>query len=321
MKKKIVQCYTLFALAILASIGALFVWVYRIAIGNIGPVALTGAIFTAVALISGATSVIVWKKTIDRARAEREAAIKKLEEERLAEIDRLNAENKKKGEHFRSLLSHSLRMPVAVIQGYAELLAGDMITDESTKQEYLEKIIQRSQYMSEIISRNLTAEESIDNSKLNYAETDFLDIANQTALDLRNAAREKGILIQVLSTDNSAVAMADSYLINRIMFNLLENSLKYMGREGMITIRVMQDAENVTVTVKDDGLGLPVEETGHIFDYRFQGSNKIEGSGYGLYLVKQSVLAHGGKVSAESSKGMGMGISFTIPKNPPCEKE
>lgn len=314
MNKKLWILNCMIVVAICACVADLSLWIVRITQGNLNVITMSGGILTIIAIVLVAASALLCRKIIIDKRYKRELEVARLEKERLAEIERLNEENRKKSEQFRSLLSHSLRMPVAVIQGYAELLLGDMVEDEETKKEHLNKIVQRSQYMSEIISRNLTAEEHIDSSKLNYAEVDILDIARQTAIDIKNAADEHGIKIQVLSTSEKAVAEADSYLLNRVMFNLFENSLKYMGRPGVVTVRVSDEEDSVTVSVRDDGKGLPESETEHIFEYCFQGSNHVTGSGYGLYLVKKSIDAHGGTVSAKSALDMGMGIVFTIPK-------
>ena len=109
---------------------------------------------------------------------------------------------------------------------------------------------------------------------------------------------------------------ADTYLLSRVLFNLLENALKYMGRPGAITIRVLKLESNASILVQDDGLGLPAEETAHIFEPHYQGSNHIGGQGYGLYLVKRTIENHGGTVSAQSAPGRGMGISITLPLYP-----
>lgn len=234
------------------------------------------------------------------------------------ELAAVNAQNRKAIESFRSTLSHSLRMPIAIIQGYAELLAGDMVTNPEVRREYLEKIVQRSQYMTDAMSRHFQDEEAMDNSSLSYGDVDLLKLIRQVGADMQKAAAEKCVAIQVLSADESLMIRADAYLLNRVLFNLLENSLKYMGRPGTITIRVQKLEKQVSVTVRDDGMGLAGEETAHIFERSFQGSNHDGrgGHGYGLYLVKQTVEAHGGRVEAQSDLGRGMRITMTLPVRP-----
>ena len=86
-----------------------------------------------------------------------------------------------------------------------------------------------------------------------------------------------------------------------------------MGRAGTITIRMRKEEEMAMVSVRDDGFGLSPEETKHIFKKSCQGSNRLSTGGYGLYLVKETVEAHGGTISAQSSLGQGMKITFQIP--------
>ena len=109
---------------------------------------------------------------------------------------------------------------------------------------------------------------------------------------------------------------ADTYLLNRVLFNLLENALKYMGRPGVITIRILRQGDSASLLVQDDGLGLPAKETAHIFEPNYQGSNHVGGQGYGLYLVRRAIEGHGGTVSAQSAPGRGLGISMTLPLFP-----
>ena len=231
------------------------------------------------------------------------------------EKDRLRAAHRQEMESFRSTVSHTLRMPVAIIQGYAELLCGDMVQDPAVRREYLEKIIQRSQYMTDVMSRSLFAEGAMDKSKLSYSEFDLLQMLRQAQSDTRAAAAERKVNVEVVSAEDSLMMCADAYLLNRALFNLLENALKYMGRPGTVTIRAVREGERVTVTVSDDGMGLPAEEAAHIFDRRFRGSTHAEmsGQGYGLHIVKQTVEAHGGKVRARCDVGQGMSIAIELP--------
>lgn len=239
-----------------------------------------------------------------------------LEQDHAQALAKTRAQNQAEMEAFRSSLSHSLRMPVAIIQGYAELLTSGVIKDTAVAAEYLQKISQRSQYMTEAISRQFSVSDSMDSSKLTYSDLDLVSLVRQAAVDMQTAAEEQGVRIQVVSSEESLPMQADTYLLNRVLFNLLENSLKYMGRPGVITIRVLRLEKAASILVQDDGLGLPTEEAAHVFEPNYQGSNHIGGQGYGLYLVKRAIEAHGGMVYAQSAPGRGMGISMFLPLSP-----
>ena len=239
-----------------------------------------------------------------------------MEQDHAQALAEMHARNQTEMEAFRSGLSHSLRMPVAIIQGYAELLTSGVIRDTDVAIEYLQKICQRSQYMTEAISRQFSAVDAMDSNKLTYSELDLVSLVRQAAADMQAAADEQGVRIQVVSPEDHLSMQADTYLLNRVLFNLLENALKYMGRPGVITIRVLHLENAASILVQDDGLGLPSEEADHVFEPNYQGSNHIGGQGYGLYLVKRAIEAHGGMVYAQSAPGRGMGISMFLPLSP-----
>ncbi len=226
------------------------------------------------------------------------------------------ARNRAEMDAFRSGLAHTLRMPVAIIQGYADLLTSGVVTEDTVRDEYLRKISDRSQYMTEAISRQFASNETLDSSKLHYSDLDLLTLIRQAAADMQTAAANHGVTIQVVASESHIPIRADGYLINRVLFNLLENALKYMGRPGVITVWAQREGERVTLRVQDDGLGLPTEEVPHIFEPKFQGSNHTQGQGYGLYLVKQAIEGHGGTITAQSSPGRGLGLIMELPAVP-----
>ena len=219
-------------------------------------------------------------------------------------------------ESFRGDLSHALRMPISIIQGYAELLADGVVEDEATRKEYLQKILQRTQDMGDALTRQLSEARTEGEIVPSPVRVDLLELARQAAADLETTALRQGIHIQVVSAEDAVWLEADPQLLTRVFFNLMENALKYMGRAGFITIRVGRDGDRVRVLVQDDGLGLDPGETRRIFERSFQGSNRAGGHGYGLYITRKIILAHGGDISASSAPGRGMGIAFTLPAVP-----
>ena len=303
------------ALAGLAVLLSGCLWAAELLDGRRDAIALLGASAGVAGIVL--VLLLLWAQRRQRIGTEkaRQAELDRLEAEHRQELRSVNAQNRKALESFRSTMSHSLRMPVSIIQGYAELLAGDMVTNPDARREYLEKIVQRTRYMTDIMSRHFQEGEVMDKSQLSCSEVDLLSLIRQTSADIEASATEQMISVRVLSAEEQLVIRADAYLLNRALFNLLENALKYMGRPGTITIRLQKAADHAAVTVRDDGLGLSEKETEHIFERSFQGSNHVAqgGSGYGLHLVKQTVEAHGGTVSAKSGIGRGMSITMTLP--------
>ena len=100
----------------------------------------------------------------------------------------------------------------------------------------------------------------------------------------------------------------------RIMFrNIIDNSIKYMKRSGSLVITLSAVEEDIFIVLKDTGEGLPEEETKHIFELNFQGSNRISGNGLGLTQAKAIVDYYGGTIYGKSSPGKGMGIYIQLP--------
>ena len=216
-------------------------------------------------------------------------------------------------DHFRSNLSHSIRVPLSIVQGYAELLYGDLVQDAAVRQEYLEKIVQRSKYIASVLGQQLSEARTEEKLSLSCVKLDLLEMIRQAAKDFQTTADPHGITIQVISGESQVYVWADPYQLTKVFFNLVENSVKYMGREGIISVRLTVQDGMAQVLVKDDGLGLSAEETRHIFELNYQGSNRSGGHGHGLYLTRKIVQAHGGTITAQSSPGQGMGIYITLP--------
>lgn len=229
------------------------------------------------------------------------------------ELAALSKSNRESLEEFRSLMSHQLRMPLSIVQGYAGLLEKDIITDEEMKKEYLGKIVDRTQYISEILTKRLASCRASDEIALEFSRFDIIALLRQIGEDMQTVAKNHGIKIQTISTLDSLYIEGDFYQISKVIFNILENSLKYMGREGHVTIMAEALEPFVNITIKDDGLGLDEEQTQHIFEMNFQGSNKTIGHGHGLYLAKTAVESQGGTISAQSAQGLGMTIKISLP--------
>ena len=259
--------------------------------------------------------LILWKRLrfLDAERRRREAEQQDWGQELLSRTAEESARCQKEMAEFRSSLAHGLRMPLSIIRGYAEMLADGMVTDEALQKEYLQKMIQRSQYMAEVLNRQFSQEDTVVQGKLQLSRIDLLEFVEHTAADMQAAAAEKCISLQVVSKERELLVEVDTYLLSQALFNLVENTLKYMGRPGTCTMLVLRRENEAVLKIQDDGMGMPREETARIFELHYQGSNSKNGQGRGLYLVKKIVEAHGGTISATSAVGQGMSMTITLP--------
>ena len=106
---------------------------------------------------------------------------------------------------------------------------------------------------------------------------------------------------------------ADPNRIITLFRNIIDNSIKYMKRAGSLVITISTIGDDIFIVLKDTGEGLNEDETKHIFELNFQGSNRISGNGLGLAQAKAIVESYGGTIYAKSTEGKGMGIYIQLP--------
>ena len=173
----------------------------------------------------------------------------------------------------------------------------------------------------EAIKRAFDRKDSASSSILpemtgNGSETlDIVGAAKDVAHELQGAATKAGMRIQVSSSEEKILVKADSGLIRVLLRNIVDNSIKYMRRQGTLVITLSTIADDLFVVLKDNGEGLSASETEHIFELNYQGSNRISGNGLGLAQAKAVVEYYGGNIYAKSAPGGGMGIYIQLPTN------
>lgn len=215
---------------------------------------------------------------------------------------------------FKRLMSHNVRMPLAIISGYTELLMSDALESEEDKKECLEKIAQNIDFI-DVLTKVILDDnkEYLINSK---EEMDVLETIRATSDYVKNVAMKSGIRVVVNSSEEAVIIKGNRIALMRAFFNLIENSLRYMNKEGEIVFTVQEQEGEVLIVYRDNGEGMPSEEVKNItkMDYRGSAQNS-QGSGLGMYLVEQTILEHGGKLEARSDIGKGMAVYMTIPSN------
>ena len=141
----------------------------------------------------------------------------------------------------------------------------------------------------------------------------IVDIAQSVANELKADAIRAGLRVQVSAGEDVILVRADENLLRVLFRNIVDNSIKYMNRQGMLVITLSVIGDDLFVVLKDNGEGLSAEETGHIFELNYQGSNRISGNGLGLAQAKAVVEYYGGNIYAKSTPGGGMGIYIQLP--------
>lgn len=216
-------------------------------------------------------------------------------------------------QNFISLMSHDLKTPVAKIAGIADLLK-IRFNNTPDQTELIDNIVNSTKELNNFINSilDLTKIES-QNLTLRMESRDINKIIEGILEKLQFEAGNKQMNIE---SDLSPLypIQVDTVLMNRVISNLIENAIKYAGKEKSIWIKTWDDPDWVYIEIKDNGLGIGPDDLAHIFDkfYRVKNdsTHAIKGSGLGLYLVKYFIELHNGVISATSQ--LGEGTSFII---------
>ncbi len=219
---------------------------------------------------------------------------------------------------FVSVISHELKTPVALIQGYAEtLLRKDARWDPRTRQESLQVILEESDRLNHLID-NLLDASRLEAGKLPLEREEIAmdSVAERVAERFRVHADAHEI--QVEFSEGFPIVWGDPTRMEQVFNNLLSNAIKYSPHGGTIEVKGRATPDEVIVTVADEGAGIPFEEQPHVFESFFRGSREYQqqtsGAGLGLYLAQAIVEAHGGRIWVESDPGAGAAFSFAIPR-------
>lgn len=212
---------------------------------------------------------------------------------------------------FIANVSHELKTPLAVIQNYGTMLQQPGISDEK-RVEYAEAVTDASRRLANLIT-NILKLNKLENQQL-YPQAKEYNLSEQlcqSLLQFENIWEKKNIEIKTDLEDEVCIC-ADEELLSLVWNNLLSNAFKFTPDGGMVSLSLVSDGENVTVTVTDTGCGMSPEVGKHIFEKFYQGdtSHATQGNGLGLALVKRVVDIMHGEISVESVPGEGS--TFTV---------
>ncbi len=225
---------------------------------------------------------------------------------------------------FVAFVAHELRSPLTTILGYASLLQnrGEQIPGEQ-REQMSGVIIQHCKRLNRMIS------ELLDTSRLDAGGTlslrlEPLDLAAlcERMMDEHRHAQSGNsrLKLQFEAPLRPLIATVDADRIEQIVTNLVSNAIKYSPDGGGVLLQVLvgEDGEDAIVRVADEGMGMSQEQVGHLFEkfYRTPDAQKrgIKGTGLGLFLVRQLVLAHGGRIEVQSEVGQGTVFSVFLPR-------
>lgn len=218
---------------------------------------------------------------------------------------------------FTANVSHELKTPLHSISGYAELLKNDMVKKEDIC-PFADKIYTEAQRMAKLV------EDIMNLSHLDEGAADMhlepQDLYETASSAIRSLSREAADAdVTVTLSGQTAIVNGIPQLLFGIIFNLCDNAIKYNKKGGSVFISILSDAETVSLTVRDTGIGIPPEHQEHIFErfYRVDKSHskQLGGTGLGLSIVKHAVKIHHADIILQSVPENGTAIIVTFPKH------
>ncbi|MFH1386201.1 MAG: HAMP domain-containing sensor histidine kinase [bacterium] len=220
-------------------------------------------------------------------------------------------------DEFLSIVSHDLKSPLATILSSSDLLMDGLAGEITTKQREIIDIIKRQGHALKKLIETLLDYTRMEFGKLALNRERFsINIElDEIIKEIKPQLETKKILLKMKLPHENVFINGDKNMFQRIIHNLLGNAIKYSKEGGEIDVEVKREAENLFITVKDNGLGIEKGNLPHLFDrfYLVDTTQAREAMslGLGLYICKNFVEAHGGKIWAES-EGLGKGTKLTV---------
>ena len=233
--------------------------------------------------------------------------------ERLLELDKAKSE-------FISVAAHQLRTPLSAIKWTLSLLIDENTENLSAEQKsLLMKGYESNERIINLINEMLVVTR-IESGKIQFklSPLHLEDVIASVLLDFSGQAHVRHMNLTFENPPaQSSYIQADPDMMRSVVQNLVENALRYTPDKGAITISMTSSPNEVRVSIKDSGIGIPLQQQSSIFNKFFRADNaskfRADGSGLGLYIIKKFVEKHGGKIWFESKEGVGTTFTFTIP--------
>jgi signal transduction histidine kinase len=225
-------------------------------------------------------------------------------------------------DQFLSHVSHELRTPLTCIYQYVTLLldglAGPLAPNQT---DHLRSVLKSVNQLHAMI-RDLLEATRADSGKLRVEQRciDIGELVQQAVVMMRPTATEAQIGLEIRLDPSIQLVHADPDRILEVLINLIDNAIKFTRPEGSVTVRastVETDPSSVYLSVSDNGCGIPQGALPKVFERLYQDPNAVDGNrsglGLGLYIAREIVTLHGGRMWVASEPGSGSTFSFTLP--------
>lgn len=230
-----------------------------------------------------------------------------------SEIARAEDDQKK----FVANVSHDFRSPLTSIKGYLEAMLDGTIPTE-LYEKYLRIVVNESDRLIKLTNSLLTLNNLNTKGMLLDINTfDINRVIRNTAASFEGTCKERMIAIELILTGDELYVNADVGKIQQVLYNLLDNAIKFSHQDSIIKIETTERHNKIFISVKDSGIGIPKDDLKFIWDRFYKsdlsrGKDK-KGTGLGLSITKEIINAHGENINVISTQGEGSEFIFTLP--------
>ena len=224
-------------------------------------------------------------------------------------------DNQKK---FIANVSHDFRSPLTSIRGYLEAMLDGTIPPEM-HEKYIGIVLSETERLTKLTNSLLSLNNlNMAGVVLDMSDFDINKVIRNTAASFEGTCKNKQISINLILTGEELTVHADETKIQQVLYNLLDNAIKFSHHNSTITIETTEKHSKVFVSVKDQGIGIPKEDQKLVFDRFYKsdlsrGRDK-KGTGLGLSIVKEIIMAHNEHINVISTEGVGTEFVFSLAK-------
>ncbi len=237
-----------------------------------------------------------------------------------ATLNYMSGELNKMEEYQRTFVanvSHDFRSPLTSIKGYLEAIIDGTIPPEM-QEKYLKRVISETERLNKLTQSMLTLNSLDSKGYLSRSNFDINRVIKDTAASFEGTCSARGITFDLTFSAQKEMVFADLGKIQQVLYNLIDNAIKFSHDNSVIYIQESVRHEKVFISVKDTGIGIPKENQKKIWERFYKsdpsrGKDK-KGTGLGLSIVKEIIQAHGENIDVISTEGVGTEFIFTLPK-------
>ena len=218
---------------------------------------------------------------------------------------------------FIANISHDFRSPLTSIKGYLEAILDGTIPPEMYE-KYLNRVISETDRLNKLTQGLLTLNSLDSKGYLSRTNFDMNRVIKDTAASFEGTCDTKNIVLDLTFSENITLVYADLGKIQQVLYNLIDNAIKFSHPDSVIYIQTTVKYEKVFVSVKDTGIGIPKGSLKKIWERFYKtdqsrGKDK-RGTGLGLAIVKEIIQNHGETIDVISTEGVGTEFIFTLPR-------